>query len=189
MKQGELLKLSIAYLILYLFLILTIKFYDTVNRVNNNDNIFNISLLFLIVFLVFMFVYVLHHKTKSKRIYKKDKEDSIEMYTDFVIQIEEIVHENLSDPTFSVVEIEKKLGVSRPVLLHRFKKIKGTTLVNFIKKERLKKASELLETTSDNISEIAYKVGFSDPKYFSKSFRQSEALTPTQYRRKKQNIE
>ncbi|WP_044220483.1 helix-turn-helix domain-containing protein [Flammeovirga pacifica] len=97
-------------------------------------------------------------------------------------KVNDLIFQKLSDPTLSVSEIEKEIGVSRPILLSIFKKEKGATVVEFIKKERLKKARGLLESSSYNISEIAYQVGYSDPKYFSKSFRKEYSTTPTQYR-------
>ncbi|WP_281614839.1 AraC family transcriptional regulator [Flammeovirga sp. SubArs3] len=121
---------------------------------------------------------------KSKRTTLSVIEEVDEM---MISKIESIIDKHLLDSTFSVSEIEKQIGVSRPVLLSQFKRVKGTTLVNYIKLERLKKASLLLINTNKNISEVAYQVGFSDPKYFSRAFRIEYGETPTEYRKIKRN--
>nr|ACY02074.1 response regulator receiver protein [Flammeovirga yaeyamensis] len=111
------------------------------------------------------------------------KKEKVEKEVIILKKVEELIQGRLFDAHLSVSDIEKEIGVSRPVLLNIFKNTKGTTVVDYIKKERIRKAKELLETTTLNISEIAYKIGYSDPKYFSKSFRKSNKMTPTQYRK------
>ena len=49
---------------------------------------------------------------------------------------------------------------------------------------RIKRACQLLQQTDKNIAEVAYACGFTDPKYFSRSFKQSTGLSPTEYREK-----
>ncbi|AZQ63962.1 AraC family transcriptional regulator [Flammeovirga pectinis] len=111
-----------------------------------------------------------------------------EMYTDvfekeFIKDIDVIIADNLSNVDFQVTDIEHSLGLSRPVLLQKIKLAKGTTLVNYIKYKRIEKAKFLLVSTTNNISEIAYKVGYTDPKYFSKTFKKQEKKSPSQYRK------
>jgi transcriptional regulator GlxA family with amidase domain len=53
--------------------------------------------------------------------------------------------------------------------------------IDFIKQMRIKKALKLMEDTSLSITDIAYKVGFADPKYFSKCFKAEMGMTPKQY--------
>jgi len=88
----------------------------------------------------------------------------------FIKRITEIVESNLSDEHFGVSQLAKELNVSR-YTLHR-KIIAATKLstTQFIRQIRLKKAKQLLRQTSLNVSEVAYKVGFNSPIYFSKCF-------------------
>ncbi|MBD0400629.1 AraC family transcriptional regulator [Flammeovirga sp. EKP202] len=189
MKKNELLKLGFKSFILLLLSATIIESIYIINVENREDYIYNIylivlQLLILISLMTYLFFY---RKVKEEKALIQERTQQKE--DELILKIDEIIQSKLSDSEFNVVEIEKAIGVSRPVLLNRFKRVKGTTLVNYIKKERLKKAEELLLSSSDNISEIAYKVGFSDPKYFSKVFRQDKELTPTEYRRQKQFIE
>ncbi|WP_172826968.1 AraC family transcriptional regulator [Flammeovirga sp. SJP92] len=186
MKKNELITLGFKSLTLLLLSATVIESIYIINVKDKEDYIYNIYLivlqfLILISLVTYLYFYKKVKEEKASILEKVEKKED-----ELILKIDEIIQSKLTDSDFNVVEIEKEIGVSRPVLLNRFKKVKGTTLVNYIKKERLKKAEVLLVTSSDNISEIAYKVGFSDPKYFSKVFRQDKELTPTEYRRQKQ---
>lgn len=63
-----------------------------------------------------------------------------------------------------------------------FKEQTGETILDYITKTRLKKATDLLETTDLKIYDIAVQLGYQDTKYFSRLFRQWYGYTPSQYR-------
>jgi len=67
---------------------------------------------------------------------------------------------------------------------HIFKKITGMSFMDFLLKVRVEKAKELLKNTEDKVIDIAFKVGFQDPKHFTKSFKKVTGISPTQYRRR-----
>lgn len=93
----------------------------------------------------------------------------------------DIVNDNLSNETFDIPFFASELGVSRTVLFTKIKAWTNFTPNEFITEIRMKKAAELLERKSMNISQISYKVGFKNPKYFSKCFQKKYGLTPSQY--------
>jgi AraC-like DNA-binding protein len=68
-----------------------------------------------------------------------------------------------------------------------FKKIKaltGYSIVDFVNMFKLRKAASRLAANPQlNISEIAFEVGFNDPKYFSRIFRKVFGVTPSEYTR------
>lgn len=66
---------------------------------------------------------------------------------------------------------------------HIFKKITGMSFMDFLLKTRIDKAKELLKNTEDKVKDIAFKVGFKDPKRFAKNFKKITGITPSQYRR------
>lgn len=68
-----------------------------------------------------------------------------------------------------------------------FKRITGTTSAVYISEYRVKKSFLLLENTDLSISEIAEKVGFDDPNYFSRVFRSIAGMTPSEYRKGSEN--
>jgi signal transduction histidine kinase/DNA-binding response OmpR family regulator/streptogramin lyase len=106
---------------------------------------------------------------------------------EFIGKVHSIIEEHLDDADFSVDDFSKAANMGRTIF---YKKIKGIT--NFSPNEylriiRLKKATELLKATEFNISEIAYKVGFNDPFYFSKCFKEQFGMKPTQFRENEKN--
>jgi AraC-like DNA-binding protein len=72
--------------------------------------------------------------------------------------------------------------VSRSGLQRKLKQAMGITPQDLMKEARIKRACQLLRETDKTVSEIAYVCGFTDPKYFSRSFRQSIGKTPTEYK-------
>ncbi|MNV03067.1 Sensor histidine kinase TmoS [compost metagenome] len=102
--------------------------------------------------------------------------------TRFLDQVLRIVEENLGCEDFGVQELTKAIGVSRSVLYRKIKQQTGLNLVEFINMVRLKKAAQILLNNSGlSISEVAYQVGFNDPKYFSKTFKKFYKESPRTY--------
>ena len=84
-----------------------------------------------------------------------------------------IVEENISNEQFDIPFFCTELGVSRTMLFLKIKAWTNFTPNEFIHEIRLKRAAQLLEQNKLNVSEISYKVGFNNPKYFSKCFQKS----------------
>lgn len=92
-----------------------------------------------------------------------------------------IAEENIENYEFNVIQFAKDLAVSRPLLFTKLKALTGQTPNNFVKTIRLKRAAQLLKTQKLNVSEVAYKVGFKDPKYFRKCFKEQFKAVPSEY--------
>lgn len=92
-----------------------------------------------------------------------------------------IVEENISNEQFDIPFFCTELGVSRTMLFLKIKAWTNFTPNEFIHEIRLKRATQLLEQNKLNVSEISYKVGFNNPKYFSKCFQKKYGETPTQF--------
>ncbi len=91
------------------------------------------------------------------------------------------VEVNISRPELSVEELSHELGMSRVHLYKKLLQITGKTPIEFIRIIRLKRAAQLLRESQRNVSEIAYQVGFNNPKYFSKYFKEEFGLLPSIY--------
>ncbi|MBQ0048852.1 MAG: helix-turn-helix domain-containing protein [Bacteroidales bacterium] len=89
------------------------------------------------------------------------------------------VDDHLSDSDLSVEDIGADLGLSRVQLYRKIKTMTGKTPVEIIREERLKRAKVLLEDSSLSISEVAYKVGFSAPSYFTKCYKDYYGKAPS----------
>ncbi|UOB17806.1 hybrid sensor histidine kinase/response regulator [Abyssalbus ytuae] len=95
-----------------------------------------------------------------------------------------IVEENISNDQFDIPFFCSELGVSRTMLFTKIKAWTNLTPNNFIQEIKMKMAAQLLEQSKTNISQISYKVGFKDPKYFSKCFQKKFGVSPSEYQNK-----
>jgi len=99
----------------------------------------------------------------------------------FMSKMLQYIEEHMADQDFNIPELSVHIGMSQPVLYKKIRAITDLSVNDFIKTIRLKKALQLLEQRTYNISEIAYLVGFNDPKYFSREFRKHYGQTPKEY--------
>ena len=88
------------------------------------------------------------------------------------------------ESNLSVEELSRELGMSRVNLYKRLVAMTGKTPIEFIRVIRLKHAAKLLRETRMNISEVAYQVGFNNPKYFTKYFKEEFGMLPSVYQEK-----
>lgn len=93
-----------------------------------------------------------------------------------------LVKAHINDEYYGIEQLCKDLAVSRPQLHRALKEFTGFSASHFIRNIRLKKAETLLLSSSLSISEIAYEVGFSDPRYFSRVFSSIYRRSPRDFR-------
>ena len=101
----------------------------------------------------------------------------------FMAKALDIIEEHMGDVNFSVAEYSKLMGVSRMQLYNKIVSLTGSTPIEFIRILRLKRAANLLSKSQLNVSEVAYQVGFNDPKYFSIQFKKEFEVLPSKYRK------
>ena len=75
------------------------------------------------------------------------------------------------------------MNMSRSSLYNRIKSDTGMSPSAFLNEIRLKRAVQLLEADETRVSEVAYSVGFNDPKYFARCFRKRFNISPSNYRK------
>ena len=96
-----------------------------------------------------------------------------------------IIEANLSDTSFNQETICREIGLSRTQLYRKLKGLTNQSVNEFIRNVRLKKAAEILRSKKNiHIAELAYIVGFSEPSYFIKMFREKFEMTPRNYNKK-----
>ncbi|MCF8403898.1 MAG: response regulator [Bacteroidales bacterium] len=103
----------------------------------------------------------------------------------FILKAAQIVEANLEKSMFNATDLAAGVHLSESQLYRKLKAISGKSTAIFIRTVRLKKAMELLETSNLSISEIAYQVGFNDPAWFSRVFKEEFGVSPTEARLKK----
>jgi signal transduction histidine kinase/DNA-binding response OmpR family regulator len=99
----------------------------------------------------------------------------------FIRQAIDTVEQNISNPGFSVEDLSRALHMSRVALYKKLLALTGKSPLDFIKTIRLKRAAQLLEKSQFTIAEIAYEVGFNNPKYFARTFKKEFGLLPSEY--------
>ncbi|RNL56645.1 hybrid sensor histidine kinase/response regulator transcription factor [Pedobacter jejuensis] len=125
---------------------------------------------------------------KSSEIkYKKQvdinpKTDEIESVDEkFMRQLTSFIESNVSNAEYSVDQLSGEMNMSRVSLYKKVLLLTGKSPVEYIRFYRLKKSIQLLEKSQLTISEIAYEVGFNNPKYFTKYFKQEFNMLPSAY--------
>lgn len=127
---------------------------------------------------------ILQQKYARQLDVKAEKIATNELDQKFIEQATQVVEQNLENSEFSVETFSREMGVGRTVLFQKIKGITGSTPNNFIMNMRLKKAAYfLLNAPEMNVSDIAYRLGFGNPQYFNKCFRELFGIAPTQYRK------
>ncbi|HEX2926692.1 MAG TPA: response regulator, partial [Ruminiclostridium sp.] len=92
------------------------------------------------------------------------------------------IHNNFSNPGISLNSVASFVNVSPSHFSTLFSQETGENFIEYLTKVRVKKAMELLKTTSLKSAEIAYNVGYNDPHYFCYIFKKALGITPKEYR-------
>lgn len=120
--------------------------------------------------------------TYQKQVDIQVKEMNIESEDDkFVEKLINVVNTNISNSNFSVEELSSMMAMSRVALYKKILSITGNTPIEFIRKIKLQKAVQLLEKSKLSIASISYEVGYSNPNYFAKVFREEFNMLPSEY--------
>lgn len=107
---------------------------------------------------------------------------------EFLKKAVECVNAHLSDVDFDTVTFVKEMQMSRSTLNEKLKQLTDMTPLAFISSIRLQAAFRLLEEKKKiRVSELAYAVGFNDPKYFSQCFKKKFGFLPKEYTTNKEN--
>jgi signal transduction histidine kinase/ligand-binding sensor domain-containing protein/DNA-binding response OmpR family regulator len=91
------------------------------------------------------------------------------------------VESNLSNTDFSVEELSRMMGMSRVLLYRKLLSLTGKSPIEFIRTIRLQRAAQLLEKSQYTVAEVSYQVGFNNPKYFARYFRDEYHVLPSAY--------
>ena len=110
----------------------------------------------------------------EKHLARKDME--------FITRIRSFIEENIQNEDFNIDTIAGEIGLSRSAFFKKLKSLTGYAPIDLVREIRLDKAEKLIATTSDSVSEIAYKVGFKEASYFGKCFKKKFGMTPLEYR-------
>ncbi|MBQ9356929.1 MAG: helix-turn-helix domain-containing protein [Prevotella sp.] len=100
----------------------------------------------------------------------------------FMQSVIEYVEKNISNSEADVSQMADACSMSRSALQRHIKQATGLTPVEFLREARMNHARQLLRTTMQTVSEVAYNCGFNDPKYFSRYFKNSTGMSPSEFK-------
>jgi YesN/AraC family two-component response regulator len=121
-------------------------------------------------------------KTYQKQVQVQASEVVTESAGDkFIQQALAVIEKNISNPDFSVEEMSREMFMSRVALYKKLFSLTGKTPIEFIRSIRLQRACQLLGKNELTVAEVAYEVGFNNPKYFTKYFKQEYNVLPSSY--------
>ncbi len=110
----------------------------------------------------------------SIRVLKPSEEQFLNKLMDYIRTV-------WSDPTFISTDLSENLGYSKSQIYRKIKRLTGKTPTAFIRDFRLNEALGFIHNRSDIISEIALKIGFRNPTYFTKCFKDRFNILPSKY--------
>ncbi len=100
----------------------------------------------------------------------------------FISEFNGLIEENISNEDFKIDEICRQMGISRMQLYRKVKALLNININDYIVNIRMQKAKYLLQHDDLPIAEIAFKVGFSSPAYFSNVFKAKFGVTPKEFK-------
>jgi TolB-like protein/AraC-like DNA-binding protein len=112
---------------------------------------------------------------------KEENQPSID--DQFLQLIFQEIEENLENENYSVEKLANKVGLSRSMMFRKLIKLTGKSANELITEKRLQRAKKLLEDNVCTASEVAYRVGFNSPSYFTKVFKKYFMVSPGDFRR------
>jgi signal transduction histidine kinase/ligand-binding sensor domain-containing protein/DNA-binding response OmpR family regulator len=98
----------------------------------------------------------------------------------FLNRVREAVERGMADEAFTVEQLAEEVCMSRMQLHRKLTSLTGLAAGDFIRYMRLHRAMAMLKGHAGTVSEIAFRVGFSDPSYFSKCFHRQFSITPSE---------
>ncbi|MCP9766872.1 AraC family transcriptional regulator [Lacihabitans sp. LS3-19] len=95
----------------------------------------------------------------------------------------QIIEENIPNEDFTIEHLGKEIGLSTRQLNRKLKALINQTPNDFIKTIRLQRAAELLKQDAGNVSDIAFKTGFSSTAYFVANFKKQYGMPPGEFKK------
>ncbi len=99
----------------------------------------------------------------------------------FLASVREIIETHMDDPELEIPQLADALAMSPRQLRRKIRSLTGLSSAGLVRSMRLQRAAQLLSQKAGSISEIAYQVGFQQPKYFSRQFKQVYGVSPSEY--------
>lgn len=121
----------------------------------------------------------------EKQTYQLENPEIVNADNEMMKKLMAFLEEHIADPELKIEDLADAVHLGRSVFYGKIKSIVGMTPVDFVRHIRMQRAEVLIAKSDYSFSQIAYMVGFSDPKYFGKCFKKETGMTPSEYRNHK----
>lgn len=125
--------------------------------------------------------HVLQHKNNRFVTVEPDGTVLNELDKRFLVKLEALVEQHISDPDFDVSGLAEQIGMSVSVLYRKLRAITGMTVNDFVKSVKMKQAAQLLALKTYHVNEVASMVGYMSRKHFSREFRKMYGKAPSKF--------
>jgi signal transduction histidine kinase/ligand-binding sensor domain-containing protein/DNA-binding response OmpR family regulator len=127
--------------------------------------------------------HMMREKFSSNAVIKPSEISVTPRDRNFMEKMLSVVEKNMDNERFNVDELAREVGMSQSQLHRKLKALINQSANHFIKSVRMHRAMELLQKEAGTISEIAYKTGYLDPGYFTKSFKSFFGKLPSEFKK------
>ncbi len=124
------------------------------------------------------------YQESQKKTIEADKKEVEENVHPFMQEVIDVMERNFDNSEFGVQELAEEMHMNRSILSKKLNAETGLPTAQFIRNYRLDIARKMItdNVANRNITEIAYRVGFNDPKYFTRCFTKQYGVSPSQYK-------
>jgi YesN/AraC family two-component response regulator len=123
-------------------------------------------------------------EASAETVYHLDAPQIVDADKEMMNRLMAFLEEHIGNDKLRIEDLAEAVCLGRSVFYGKLKSIVGMSPVDFLRHIRMQRAEQLIANSNYQISQIAYMVGFTDPKYFSKTFKKETGLTPSEYRDK-----
>ncbi|MCD8182614.1 MAG: response regulator [Bacteroides sp.] len=122
---------------------------------------------------------------KKQLVFEAKELDYTSLDEDFLQRAIECVNRHLNDPEFDQTQLLEEMHTTKSTFFCKLKSLTGLTYSSFIRNIRMKAACRIMEEKKRvRVSELAYAVGYNDPRYFSACFKKELGMQPSEYMEK-----
>lgn len=114
--------------------------------------------------------------------YQLEEPKVVDEDEEMMSRLMDFIEKHIGEENLRPEDMASALNLGRTVFYNRLKQLVGVTPIEFLRQVRIQRAMQLMTLSRKSVSEIAYAVGFSDPKYFSKCFKKETGMSPSEYR-------
>ena len=123
-----------------------------------------------------------HHSEEEGQTLRLRAANIVDTDKQLMEQLLNYIEDNISNPDLKIEDLATALCLGRTVFYNKVKTLVGMSPVELLRHIRIQHAEEFVAKSNEPFSQIAYSVGFSDPRYFGKCFKKQTGLTPSEYR-------